>query len=90
MRKKMNIEITEIFMAKTGRGKKSWDNCFHGTIRRERDADGNPVVYSKIKVNDGYIIATAKDQWELGEKLDELVLINLTPNLCNNSKPTLN
>jgi hypothetical protein len=75
MEKKMKIEITEIFMAKAG--KNGWDRCFHGTIRRERDVDGNPVVYGKIKVNDGYIYATAKDQWELGEKLDDMVLMIL-------------
>ena len=29
-------------MAKAG--KHGWDRCFHGTIKREIDADGNPVV----------------------------------------------
>ena len=72
MKKPLNIEITEIFMAKAG--KNGWDKCFHGTIRRSTDENGNPVVYGKIKVNDGLIFATAKDQWELGEKLDEMVL----------------
>jgi len=62
-------------MAKAG--KHGWDRCFHGTIRRETDADGNPVVFGKIKVLDGYIIAKAKDQWILGEKLDEMVLMIL-------------
>ena len=77
MEKKMNIEITEIFMAKAGKGKASWDNCFHGTIKRCRDENDNPIVYGKIKVNDQIIQASAKDQWELGEKLDELVLFEL-------------
>lgn len=36
------------------------------------NVDGNPVVYCKIKINDGYIYAMSSDQWELGEKLDEL------------------
>ena len=71
----MNIEITEIFMAKAG--KTGWDKCFHGTIKRSHDNDGNPIVYGKIKVNDQIIQASAKDQWELGEKLDELVLFEL-------------
>jgi len=73
----MNIEITEIFMAKAGKGKDSWDQCFHGTIKRSTDKNGNPIVYGKIKVNDQIIEATAKDQWELGEKLDEMVLFAL-------------
>ena len=77
MGKSPRIEITEIFMAKAGRGNTGFDRCFHGTIRRERDGDGNPVVYGRIKVNDGYIIASASSQFELGEKLDELVLMIL-------------
>lgn len=86
MKKDMKIEITEIFMAKAG--KNGWDRCFHGTIRRERDADGNPVVYGKIKVNDGYIYASAKDQWELGEKLDDMVLMILDNELHQKSGKT--
>lgn len=77
----MNISITEIFMSKAGIGNKGFDRCFHGTIRREKDADGNPVVYGKIKVNDGYIYATAKDQWELGDKLDSMVIMILDDGL---------
>ena len=49
------FELVELFMAKAGT--KGWDRCFYGTIRRETDADGNPVVIGKINVNDGYIIA---------------------------------
>ena len=74
-KKDMNLEITELFMAKAG--KHGWDRCFHGTIKRETDDNGNPVVYGEIKVNEGYIYAQAKDQWELGDKLDELVLMVL-------------
>lgn len=79
MGKSPKIEITELFMAKAG--EKGWDRCFHGTIKRDVDEYGNPVVYGKIKVNDGYIIASAKDQWELGEKLDEMVLMVLDEGL---------
>jgi len=74
MEKPLNIEITEIFMAKAGRGNKGFDRCFHGTIKRSADENGNPVVFGKIKVNDTIIEASAKDQWELGDKLDEMVL----------------
>jgi len=77
------FEITEIFMAKAG--KNGWDRCFHGTIRRETDADGNPIVIGKIKVNDSYIISSAKDQWELGEKLDEMVVMILDKGLAFDS-----
>lgn len=69
------LDITEIFMAKAG--KTGWDRCFHGTIMRDTDEHGNSVVRGKIKVNDGYICAQAGDQWELGDKLDGLVLMIL-------------
>jgi len=74
MEKPLNIEITEIFMAKAGRGMKGFDKCFHGTIKRSTDENGNPVVFGKINVNDTIIEASAKDQWELGDILDEMVL----------------
>ena len=73
--KKDKLEITELFMAKAG--KTGWDRCFHGTIKRETDADGNPVVYGKIPVGHSHIISSAKDQWQLGDRLDEMVLIVL-------------
>ena len=81
MKKEINVEITELFMAKAGIGNKGFDRCFHGIIRRKRDADNNPIVYGKIKVNDGYIYASAKDQIELGKKLDQLVVMILDGNL---------
>lgn len=80
----MNISITEMFMAKAGIGNKGFDRCFHGTIRRERDAEGNPIVYGKIKVNDGYIYAKAENQWILGDKLDQLVLLVLDNKIHDN------
>ena len=75
MDKPPKFEITEIFMAKAG--KRGWNRCFHGTIKRETDADGNPVVIGKIKVGEGFILAQASDQWILGDRLDELVLLVL-------------
>jgi len=81
MKKELKIKLTEIFMAKCGIGNKGFGRCFHGTICRERDAEGNPVVYGKIKVGAGYIYATGKDQWELGEKLDQLVVMIINSNL---------
>jgi len=71
MEKPINIEITEIFTAKAD------DNCFQGTIKRCTDANGNPFVFGKIRVRDQIIVASAKDQWELSKKLDELALYAL-------------
>ena len=88
MKKGVDISLKELFMAKAG--KNGWDNTFMGVIERRTDTDGNPVVHGKVKIGTGYIVASAKDQWELGEKLDELVLANLCLNLCDDPKPELN
>ena len=74
-KKDSRLDITELFMAKAG--KTGWDRCFHGTIKRETDEYGNPVVFGKILINNGHILSSATDQWELGDKLDELVLMAL-------------
>lgn len=80
---KHGIKITELFMAKAG-----WDRCYYGTIDRTCDISGNSMVFGKIYVkNDthcGFISSNAKDQHELGDKLDELVLMILDYGLHNN------
>lgn len=78
MDKPLRIEIKEIFMAKAGN---DWSRCFHGTIKRGYDENGSPVVRGKIKVNDGFICAMAGSQDELGEKLDDMVLLILNHNI---------
>ncbi len=83
MKKRLKIEITEIFMGKCG--KLGWDRCFHGIIKREIDEEGKPFVFSRIKVNQGNICSRASDQWELGEKLDDMVLLVLDIGLHNNT-----
>lgn len=80
-KKEPDLKITELFMAKAGN---DFSRCFHGIIRREKDDDGNPIVRSEIKVNKGYILAEGRDQWELGTKLDELVLMVLDKGLHDN------
>jgi len=82
--KKDKLEITELFMATAGG---DFNRCFHGNIRRSTDEKGEPVVYGKIKVGDCYIYSLARDQWELGEKLDELVLLVLDYYLQGNPDP---
>ena len=78
-KQELKLEITELFMAKS-----SWDRCFYGTIKREMDDNGIPFVFSKIKVNQGYICSRANSQWELGEMLDELVVMILDKGLHSN------
>lgn len=84
---KDRLEITELFMAKAGRH--GWDRCFHGTIRREIDAGGNPICFGRIKVLESVIYAMANDQWKLGEKLDELVLMILDMGVHANAGKTV-
>ena len=74
MKKVKNIEITELFMAKAGN---DFSKCFHGTIKRGHDENGNPKVWGKIAINDGFILASASNQEELGKKLDEMVVFVL-------------
>jgi hypothetical protein len=84
MKKVLKVQITEIFMAKA-----DWNRCFHGTIKRERDENENPVFSSKIYVkNDKFnevIFAKVSDsskshkelQDQLSEQLDEMVKLIL-------------
>jgi len=73
---KDRLEIQELFMGKAG-----WHRTFIGTIERYTQEDGSPYVFGKIPVNDFVIIATAKNDVELGEKLDDLVILILDYNL---------
>jgi len=82
-KKDNKIQITEIFTAKAG---KDWSRYFHGTITREKDENGQEClvrskIYVKTQNHDGYIIAIAENQWVVGEKLDELVLMILDKEL---------
>ena len=83
--KKVRIELTELFMAQADKYR-----CFYGTIRRELDSDGRPLVRGKIKVNDGFILSQAGNQDELGRKLDEMVLLVLDYDIHNSQAKTIN
>lgn len=88
-KKNMKVEITEIFMAKAGIGAKGFDRCFRGTIKREKTNDGTPIVRGKIhvknEIHDCFLYSEAKDQWDLGDNLDQLVIMVLDKGLHNNS-----
>ena len=74
--KKLKVEITELFMAQADKYRK-----FYGTIKRERDDDGNLVVRGTIEINDGQIHASASNVKELGKKLDDMVKLILDADL---------
>ncbi len=81
--KKDRVLITELFMAQADRDRK-----FYGTIKRETDSSGYPVVRGKIKVLDGFILAMADNQDLLGSRLDTLVKLVLDWGLHSDADET--
>jgi hypothetical protein len=78
------FEITEMFMAKANS-----DRCFYGIIKRFKDNDGNPMVFSKIVMpDDGYICAQCNDQKTLGKNLDNMCVMIMDMGLHNDSGKT--
>lgn len=69
--KKQGFKITEMFMAEAG------DKCFYGIIKRSHDTNGQPHLFSRITINDGYIQACSNDQRTLGKMLDEMCVMYL-------------
>ena len=93
-RKEKDLKLTEIFMAKGGIGMKGFNRCFHGTIKREKDENGKEIVVRgkilvKNEIHNGYIYAMAHNQWILGEKLDQLVILVLDKDLHSNVGETI-
>ena len=80
----MNIEITELFMAK--KGKNGWAHCFHGVIHREKDANGRETaVNSKIFLKgEGNIWSRDVNQDKCGENLDDMVELRLDYDIHGN------
>lgn len=75
----LKVEITEMFMAQADH-----DRCFYGIITRSKDSNGNPHIFSRIKINDGMIQACAGDQRELGKMLDQMCIMVLDRGLHKN------
>jgi hypothetical protein len=66
--KKLLVEVTEIFVSKACKHKIFW-----GTITRTIDDFGNPVVFSRILMDDdGLLCAQASDQKELADNLNSM------------------
>lgn len=74
--KKINVEITEMFMAQADK-----DRCFYGCIKRLKDDNGMKFVFSRIVMPDGLLCARADDQNELSKNLDELAVLICDRNL---------
>lgn len=80
---KDRFEITEMFM-----GQASVDRCFYGCIKRLKDDDGNPYVFSRIVMPDGLICSSAPDQRVLGENLDNICVMRLDGGLNSHAGVT--
>jgi len=76
---KDRFEITELFMAMAGK-----DRCFTGIIKRLKDAEGNPFVFSRIVMPNGLLCARETEQIALGKNLDIMAKDIVDGNLhCN-------
>ena len=78
MNKRDKIELTELFLAKSG-----WNRTFVGTIVRKELEDGTHMIFGTIPVQDYIITASAPNIQELGKKLDILVTLVLDSNIHN-------
>jgi hypothetical protein len=61
------------------------DRCFYGIIKRCKDANGNPHLFSRIIINDGLIQACSSDQKVLSKMLDEMCKMVLNLGLHDDS-----
>ena len=76
---KDRFEIHEMFMAEAG------DKCFYGIIKRSKDANGIPHLFSRIVIGDGIVQACASDQKVLSRMLDEMCVMVLDMGLHKDS-----
>lgn len=71
-KKLSDIIITELFLIKA-----DWQRTFIGSIRREADSEGNPVLSGKVIVQEGMIWSMSSDEEELRNNLDDICLMKL-------------
>ena len=77
---KDQFEINEMYMCQADH-----ERCFYGIIKRSKDANGNPHLFSRIIINDGYVQACASDQKVLSRLLDEMCIMVLDMGLHRDS-----
>jgi hypothetical protein len=71
-----DLIVTELILVKA-----DWNRTFVGTIRREVDTDGNPVVLGEVIVQEGTIWSKAANQEELMKNMDAICLMKLDKGL---------
>ncbi len=74
------FELTELFLVKA-----DWDRTFTGTIKRERDEDGQPIVRGAVKVNGGMIYGMAENEKKLRKYLNQICIMKLDMGLHYNA-----
>ena len=57
--------------------KADWNRTYIGTIKREVDDTGQPIVRGAVKVEEGRIYSTAADQDELCRNMDAICVMKL-------------
>ena len=67
MKKQDRFDIQRMFMAQA-----SPDRCFYGVLKEYQDGNCNICFFSRIKVNEGCIMAVAGDRKLLSKVLDEM------------------
>jgi hypothetical protein len=73
-----DIEIVELILVKCGN---DYDRTFMGTIKRELDSEGTPVLCGSVIVGEGKIYCCAATEDKLCQDLDEICLMKLDYNL---------
>lgn len=68
----LKVVITEMWLAEVG------DKHFYGTIKRSKDANGNPHLFSRININDGIVQGYATNRIELGKNMDAMCAMYLS------------
>jgi len=85
MKKKSNIEISELFLVKTMQNK-----TFVGQIIRKQINNKNFIVYGNVIINKNKILSMASTEYELGKNLDEITTMILENKFDKLSKNTIN
>lgn len=83
-RNQLDLEIVELFLVKCGN---DWTRTYMATLRRDIDADGNPIIYGKVEI-DGYIVkCLGKTEEEIGDTLDSICEFILNSDISKLAEP---
>lgn len=77
-KKTTHITIQEIYLVKA-----DWERTFFASIRRDQDSKGDLIIYGKVTVLEGNIVALGCSEEDLGSKLDIICKLKLDYGLHN-------